>query len=330
MRPPRVVVALLAPVIVAAAACGGGVARTQPMAAATVAPSLTVQSVPADWQRVQLYELTIPMPAGWKKTIDTVGKTGRAEADPPQILYFAEPGADPHFSRSLSIWIWSSDSMDELVRTRFVESSLSTISHGTIPAVRPMREVLGRATWSDHRGSGSYRGRSLFVQADAHRVVQVSVFGPQVPSKETEPAAEMRSIQEVVAHNVEAVKSAGCKWTRSTDQWGVITVDGKTGILDTTYGSSAAVNDSWVMLRRGAKVGDRIGVQFDQIGMSAPAKWVNYEVVAEPRPTPAGPAPTPWDGAAFNLHFKPIGFPNSCWRLTVGADDTGIVLFVGP
>ena len=311
-----------------AVACGGA-ARQQPVATATVAPPVA-PTVPADWQRVQVYELTIPIPAGWKKTIDSVGKSDRAEADPPQILYFGDQAADPNASRRLAIWIWPSASVDDLVRRRFVESSLSTISHGTIPSGRPMREVVARATWSDQRGSGSYRARSLFVQVDAPRVIQVSVSGPQLASTETEPSAEMRSIQEIVVHNVTAVPSSGCQWTRITDQWGVITVDGKTGILDRTYASAADVNGGWVMVRRGTAVGERISVRFDQIGTSAPAKWVAYEDLAEPRPTQPGIAATPWDGAAFTLGHKPVAFDNSCWRLIVNGADTGIVLFVGP
>lgn len=282
-----------------------------------------LQAVPSDWQRVTIHDLVIPLPPGWQKTIDTVGKSDRPEPDPPQILYFEDKAAEPAAARFLSIWIWPSPSVDELVRKRFVEENSSFISQATVPSSRPMREVVGVASWSGPTGAGTYRGRHLFIQVDPERVVSVVVMGPRVPSTESEPTSEMRRIQEIVASHVEALPAAGCPRTRSTDASGVLTLDGQVGILDRTYASSTAVNEAFVMVRRGAAVGDRVSVEFRQIGTSAPASWVAYGVGAEPYRSP-------WGDAAFRLGVKPIGFANSCWRLMVNASDTGIVLRIGP
>lgn len=110
----------------------------------------------------------------------------------------------------------------------------------------------------------------------------------------------------------------------------MITADGQVGILDRTDMNASALNDAFVMVRRGAAVGDRAAVEFRQIGTGAPASSVSYTVAADPRPTRPGVVATPWDGAAFKLGVKPIGFANSCWRLIVNGADSGIVLFVGP
>ena len=133
-----------------------------------------------------------------------------------------------------------------------------------------------------------------------------------------------------MAHNIYAPVGTNCPRTRSVDEFGVLTSDGATGVLDRTYASAHSVNDVFVMVRRGIGVGQRVAIEFRQIGTSAPATWVAYGVTAEPRPTPVGLRATPWDGAAFKLFVKPIGFVDSCWRLIVDGADTGIVLQVGP
>ena len=260
-----------------------------------------------------------------------MGKSDRAESDPPQILYFEEQGnASVATGRALSMWIWDGWSVDSLVRTRFVEGNLSFVSQSPMPATRAMREMIGRASWSGPQGSGSYRARHLFVQVDSARVVDVITTGAQVPSTESEPSADMRQIQEIVAYNVSSSAATGCPRTRSVDEFGVLTSDGLTGVLDRTYMSAAAINDAFVMVRRGSAVGQRVALEFRQVGTNAPATSVSYGVMAESRPTPAGIRPTPWDGAAFKLFVKPIGFANSCWRVIVDGADTGIVLQVGP
>lgn len=299
--------------------------------AAPPTPTPSAPAVPAGWQRLPAYDLVIPLPPAWEKTLDTVGKTDRAEADPPQILQFEERGADPAAARRLSIWIWDGWSVDDLVRKRFVEGNLSFVSQASVPFARDTREVVGRASWSGPQGAGTYRARHLLAQVDAGRVMDVITYGARVPGTDTEPSPELRRIQEIVAFNVEALPGIACARTRSTDAFGVITSDGMTGIIDRTYASAAAVASSdVVMVRRGSVVGQSATVEFRQIGTSAPATWVAYTVTAEPRPTPAGVLATPWDGAAFKLPVKPIGFANSCWRLIVSGADTGIVLQVGP
>lgn len=326
--------ALCLALAIATSACGSEPERAWHAAAPAAAPTPTPAppTVPSDWQRVTAYDLAIAVPPGWEKTLDTVGKSDRADADPPQILQFVEKGANPAGARSLSMWIWGGFSVDELVRTRFVEGNLSFLSQARVPSARDVREVIGRASWSGPQGGGTYRARHLFTQVDADRVLDVITYGAPVPATETEPSPDMRRIQEIIVHNVQSRPGLACSRTRSTDAFGVITSDGVTGIMDRTYGSATAfaLGDAFVMVRRGSVVGQNVAVEFRQIGTSAPATWVAYTVTAEPRPTPAGVRASPWDGAAFKLGVKPIGFADSCWRLIVDGADTGIVLQVGP
>lgn len=319
---------------IATAACASRPDETSQGSAPAAAPTPTpsAPAVPAGWQRLAAYDLVIPLPPGWQKTLDTVGKSDRAEADPPQILQFEEPEADPAAARVLSIWIWDGWSVDDLVRTRFVEGNLSFVSQASAPFARDTREVVGRASWSGPQGAGTYRARHLLAQVDATRVMDVITYGARVPGTDTEPSPELRRIQEIVASNVEALTGIACARTRSTDALGVITSDGVNGIIDRTYASVAAVasSDAFMMVRRGSVVGESVEVEFRQVETSAPATWVTYTVTGEPRPSPAGVLATPWDGAAFTLPVKPIGFANSCWRLIVSGADTGIVLQVGP
>jgi hypothetical protein len=182
------------------------------------------------------------------------------------------------------------------------------------------------------QGAGTYLARHLFTQVDADRVLDVITYGAPIPGTETEPSPDMRLIQEIIVHNVQSRPGVACPRARSTDAFGVITSDGATGIMDRTYGSASAValGDAFMMVRPGSVVGQKVAVEFRQIGTSAPATWVAYTVTAEARPTPAGVRAMPWDGAAFKLGVKPIGFADSCWRLVVDGTDTGIVLQVGP
>ena len=326
--------ALCLTLVIVASACGSASEQASHAAAAGAAatPTLSPPTVPSDWQRLVVYDLAIALPPGWDKTLDTVGKSDRADTDPPQILQFSEKAPSPVGARSLAMWIWSASSVDDLVRTRFAEGNLSFVSQARIPSTREMREVFGRASWSDSRGTGSYQTRHLFTQVDASRVIDIITYGAAVPGAETEPSPDMRRIQEIIAHNVEARPGVACPRTRSTDANGVITSDGLTGIVDRTYGSASAValGEAFIMVRRGSIVGQSVAVEFRQIGTSAPATWVAYSVTAEPRPTPAGIRATPWDGAAFKLGVKPIGFPDSYWRLIVDGTDSGIVVQVGP
>ena len=315
---------------IATSACGSGSQQALHVAASTPTPA--PPTVPSDWQRVTAYDIAIPLPPGWEKTLDTVGKSDRPDADPPQILQFVEKGANSAGAPSLSIWIWGSSSVDDLVRTRFVDGNLSFVSQARVPAARDVREVIGRASWSGPQGAGTYLARHLFTQVDAARVLDVITYGTPIPGTETEPSPDMRRIQEIIVHNVQSRPGVACPRTLGTDAFGVITSDGTTGIIDRTYGSASAValGDAFVMVRRGSVVGENVAVEFRQIGTSAPAAWVAYTVRAEARPTPAGVRATPWDGAAFKLFVKPIGFADSCWRLIVDGADTGIVLQVGP
>ncbi len=173
-------------------------------------------NLPKDWQLVIEQDLLIPLPPGWRKTIDTVGHpTG---PDSPRIVYFESSAIDRSGAQFVDIRVWPSRSLDALVRDRFGEAALSVISRGSVASWRPTREITGVAQWSDARGSGSYLGRTLLVQVDAERVLSVTVAGPQVPSKQTEPTPEMRTIQELMIHHIVTLRDVARTFT--TDQLG--------------------------------------------------------------------------------------------------------------
>lgn len=116
---------------------------------------------------------------------------------------------------------------------------------------------------------------------------------------------------------------ADCRPTTTRDASGVITIDGKIGIVGETF--THVGDGSFLILRRGALVGETASLQFTQIGATAPATWVQYSSSADPQASR-----TPWgDQVAFAAGWKPIGFAGSCWRLSVDGTDTGIMLEVG-
>ena len=116
---------------------------------------------------------------------------------------------------------------------------------------------------------------------------------------------------------------AACPPTTVRDSSGVITVDGKIGIVGDTFTRSG--DGSFLVLRRGAVAGDIASLQFTQVGATAPATWVQYSSAADREAVP-----TPWgDPVAFRAGWKPIAFEGSCWRLIVDGTDSGIVLVVG-
>jgi hypothetical protein len=116
---------------------------------------------------------------------------------------------------------------------------------------------------------------------------------------------------------------ADCRTTTTRDASGVITVDGKIGIVGDTFTRSG--EGSFLVLRRGAVLGDIASLQFTQIGATAPATWVQYSSTADPQAVPS-----PWgDPVAFRAGWKPIAFEGSCWRLIVDGTDSGLVLEVG-
>jgi hypothetical protein len=115
---------------------------------------------------------------------------------------------------------------------------------------------------------------------------------------------------------------ADCAPTTTRDASSVITIDGKIGIVGETFTDSG--DGSFLILRRGAVVGQIASLQFTQIGTSAPATWVQYSSSADPQASP-----TPWgDQVAFAAGWKPIAFGGSCWRLIVDGTDSGLVLEV--
>src|SRR6266849_10113836 len=75
-----------------------------------------------------------------------------------------------------------------------------------------------------------------------------------------------------------------CARTVTRDPSGVITGNGRFGILGDTFASSAQVNDSFVLVLRGATLGQQMTVVFVNAGSRAPASSVSYGVVAERMP----------------------------------------------
>jgi len=136
------------------------------------------------------------------------------------------------------------------------------------------------------------------------------------------------SDSQVVASYVVRIRETenGCPRTRTTDASGVITSNGLIGMVGTTQGTASnALTDAgtfgW-LVRNGAKLGESVAVTFQQIGRGhAPASSVSYGI-------PAVPRQTAWGDIAFDMHYKPIGFADSCWRLFVNGVDSGIVLFL--
>ena len=134
----------------------------------------------------------------------------------------------------------------------------------------------------------------------------------------TDPPASLAS----PAPRPSATPIPGCEPTRARDHSGVITTDGRTGIVGDTFAVGDLLNGGANVVRRGTIVGDQITVRFAQIGNSAPAAWVEGVV-------PAAALASPWGDAAFWIGWKGIAFEDSCWRLIIDGVDTGIVLAVG-
>jgi hypothetical protein len=116
--------------------------------------------------------------------------------------------------------------------------------------------------------------------------------------------------------------AASCEPTRSHDAAGVITLDGRLGIVGDTSTFGGDMDGGFWLVRTGAVVGDRVALDFQQIGPTGPATSVHYGVTASSRKTP-------WGDAAFSVGWKPISFSDSCWSLVVDGVTTGIVLGVG-
>lgn len=131
------------------------------------------------------------------------------------------------------------------------------------------------------------------------------------------------TVAAVPPSSADAPIRANCRTTTTRDASGVITVDGKIGIVGETFTQSG--DGSFLILRRGAVHGEIASLQFTQIGAAAPATWVQYSSSADPQASR-----TPWgDQVAFAAGWKPIAFAGSCWRLIVDGTDTGLVLGVG-
>jgi hypothetical protein len=119
-----------------------------------------------------------------------------------------------------------------------------------------------------------------------------------------------------------ATPVAGCEPTRTRDVSGVITSDGRTGIVGETFAVGDLLSGGPHIVRRATIPGDQISLRFDRIDVTAPATKVFYGATATA-------LATGWGDAAFQFGWKPIAFEDSCWRLIVDELDTGIVLAIG-
>ena len=155
--------------------------------------------------------------------------------------------------------------------------------------------------------------RSLILFA----LVAVSCASPPAATATASPAPTAATATPTRAD------TATCEARGRRDATGVVTVDGRTGIVGSTSTFGEDMNGTFWIVRRGAALGDQLSLQFRNHGSSAPASWVAYGVSATSRPTP-------WGDVAFQAGWKPISFANSCWTLVVNGADTGLVLAVGP
>jgi hypothetical protein len=113
-----------------------------------------------------------------------------------------------------------------------------------------------------------------------------------------------------------------CEPTRTKDAVGVITSDGRFGIVGDAFTFGEDMNGAFWLVRRGAVLGDSVALHFVQTAGKAPATWVEYNAAASPRTTP-------WGDVAFEVGWKPISFSDSCWRVVVDGMETGLVVAVG-
>jgi hypothetical protein len=113
-----------------------------------------------------------------------------------------------------------------------------------------------------------------------------------------------------------------CEPTRTKDALGVITTDGRFGIVGDAFTFGEDMGGAFWLVRKGAVVEDSVALHFVQTSGRAPTTWVEYNAAASPRTTP-------WGDVAFKVGWKPISFSDSCWRVVVDGIETGLVVAVG-
>ena len=113
-----------------------------------------------------------------------------------------------------------------------------------------------------------------------------------------------------------------CEPTRTKDALGVITTDGRFGIVGDAFTFGEDMNGAFWLVRKGAVAEDSVALHFVQTSGKAPTTWVEYNAAASPRTTP-------WGDVAFKVGWKPISFSDSCWRVVVDGMETGLVVAVG-
>ena len=113
-----------------------------------------------------------------------------------------------------------------------------------------------------------------------------------------------------------------CEPSRAKDALGVITTDGRFGIVGDAFTFGEDMNGAFWLVRKGAMVQDSVALHFVQTSGKAPTTWVEYNAAASTRTTP-------WGDVAFKVGWKPISFSDSCWRVVVDGIETGLVVAVG-
>jgi len=154
--------------------------------------------------------------------------------------------------------------------------------------------------------------RSLIVFA----LLLVTCVDPTI-SRAT-PAAATPAITPTPTREI----ALSCEPSRAKDALGVITTDGRFGIVGDPFTFGEDMNGAFWLVRKGAMVQDSVALHFVQTSGKAPMTWVEYNAAASPRTTP-------WGDVAFKVGWKPISFSDSCWRVVVDGIETGLVVAVG-
>ena len=154
--------------------------------------------------------------------------------------------------------------------------------------------------------------RSLIVFA----LLLVTCVDPTI-SRAT-PAAATPAITPTPTREI----ALSCEPSRAKDALGVITTDGRFGIVGDPFTFGEDMNGAFWLVRKGAMVQDSVALHFVQTSGKAPTTWVEYNAAASPRTTP-------WGDVAFKVGWKPISFSDSCWRVVVDGIETGLVVAVG-
>lgn len=139
-----------------------------------------------------------------------------------------------------------------------------------------------RAETASPHASLTRVGRRQVSAVVAGLLIGAGAYGVASPVASDVPVRDRTSVSAPTP-----TATGSCQPTTSRDSSGVLTVDGKVGVIGETLTRSG--EGSILVVRRGTIVGDLASLQFTQIGTSAPATWVQYSSAATEQPSK-----TPW------------------------------------